>query len=355
MRIRKKNVKRWMRGVAGEKQMTINQYNPKPKKKTYPQDWVAYNLAKTNEFEAFHDILIELIDKLIKVRNPIYKKGRKFGDFKEILFCCVLREYFEKSSRVHTSFLSYAKGRGYISKKYHFNTMLKYLKNPQLTSALKHLIEQSGTPLKSIEQSFTVDSSGWATSLYGRWFDVRTGGYNKRRLFKKAHICSGTKTGIISSVEISEGYYHDSPYFGDLVRTSAKNFDIKEVSADAGYLSRANYDAVDEIGAVPFIMFKKNSSGNAKGSMAWSKMHKVFERYHDYFMERYHLRSNAESVFNAIKRKFGTFLRGRTETAQVNELMCKCLAYNVTVLIQEIYESNIYLDYLKNEPLVVKN
>ena len=55
-------------------------------------------------------------------------------------------------------------------------------------------------------------------------------------------------------------------------------------------------------------------------------------------MEHYHKRSNAESTFSAIKMKFGETIKSRNRTAQVNELLCKIIAYNITVLIREMIE-----------------
>lgn len=59
------------------------------------------------------------------------------------------------------------------------------------------------------------------------------------------------------------------------------------------------------------------------------------------FLERYHKRSNVETTFSMIKRKFGDALRTKTETAQINEVLAKVLCHNLVVLIHEMYESGI--------------
>ncbi len=356
MKIKNKWSERWKKGVRGLKQIELRKFmeQEKPKKK-YKQEWSAYNLSQTQEFSMFQDILIELIDQLIDVRNPVFKKGRPFANFKEMIFCCVMKSYFDKSSRRSTSYLAWAKGKNYITKIPHFNTILKYYKNPNMTLSLKHLIEKSGLPLKEIEKDFTVDGSGFSTSLYGRWFSVRLGKNSWRRLFRKAHVCSGVKTNIITSVETSQGYYNDSPFFEDLVKATRKNFEMREISADAAYSSRNHMEMVSGLGAVPYIMFRSNSSGRAKGSLTWSRMFRFFKQHREEFLDHYHKRSNAESVFNMIKRKMGTHLYCRTETAQNNELLCKCLAHNICVLIAETFEANAWLDYENSEKLIVRN
>ena len=42
-----------------------------------------------------------------------------------------------------------------------------------------------------------------------------------------------------------------------------------------------------------------------------------------------------------IKAKFGERLRSKTETAQINEALCKVLCHNLCVVIQSMYELGI--------------
>ena len=58
------------------------------------------------------------------------------------------------------------------------------------------------------------------------------------------------------------------------------------------------------------------------------------------FLEHYHQRSNVESTFSMMKRKFGDGLRSKTDVAMVNETLCK-VCHNIVVLIHEMYELGI--------------
>jgi transposase len=61
----------------------------------------------------------------------------------------------------------------------------------------------------------------------------------------------------------------------------------------------------------------------------------------DEFLAHYHKRSNVETTFSMIKSKFGERLRSKTETAQMNEALCKVLCHNLCVVIQSMYELNV--------------
>ncbi len=58
-------------------------------------------------------------------------------------------------------------------------------------------------------------------------------------------------------------------------------------------------------------------------------------------MQHYHQRSNVETTFSIIERKFGKRLKSKTTVAQTNEVLCKILCHNICCLIQSIYEFDI--------------
>lgn len=113
---------------------------------------------------------------------------------------------------------------------------------------------------------------------------------------------------------------------------------MKEVSCDRAYSSKENLKLIDDEGAVPFIPFKSNVIGRARGSGAWKKMYHYFMYKHDEFLQHYHKRSNVETTFHMIKTKFKGNLSSKSKTSQINELLCKILCHNICVVIQEVNE-----------------
>jgi transposase len=61
----------------------------------------------------------------------------------------------------------------------------------------------------------------------------------------------------------------------------------------------------------------------------------------DEFLAHYHQRSNVESTFSMVKRKFGSSVRAKTFSAQVNEVLLKCLCHNLAVLVHAIHELGV--------------
>jgi len=131
---------------------------------TYAQDWTAYNEAQTHEQERFVALLRDLCDG---IEQPEYKFGRPRLPLSDVVFGLVFRSYATMSGRRFTSQLKEAEEKGLISKAAHYNSAFRYLENPELTPLLKSLIEQSASPLKSVETDFAVDSSGFANRHEG--------------------------------------------------------------------------------------------------------------------------------------------------------------------------------------------
>ena len=88
-----------------------------------------------------------------------------------------------------------------------------------------------------------------------------------------------------------------------------------------------------------FPAFKSNSTG-AKGGL-FEKMFHYFQFKQDEYLAHYHKRSNVESTFSMIKRKFGDAVRSKTPAAMVNEVLCKILCHNLCCVIQEQHELGI--------------
>jgi transposase len=98
-------------------------------------------------------------------------------------------------------------------------------------------------------------------------------------------------------------------------------------------------EAVTDVRAMPFISFAAHHRGNGGGT--WEKMYHYFQFRRDEFLQHYHKRSNVESAFSMMKRKFGDGLRSKTDVAMANEALCKILCHNLVVLIHEMCELGI--------------
>jgi transposase len=180
--------------------------------------------------------------------------------------------------------------------------------------------------------------------------------YGKERCeqkWVKAHLMTGAKAHVVTSVEITGSNKPDGSQLPELVNQTAKTFAIKEVSADKAYSTKKNLEVINRIGAMPYVPFKEYGrpelaiADHSDGSL-WNRMWLFYNFNREQFLVHYHKRSNVESTFNMIKTKFGTAIRAKSPVAQVNEVLCKILCHNICVLIQSIYELGLEPVFYKN-------
>lgn len=239
-------------------------------RKTYKQEWPAYNAAQTKEKSIFLYLLHQLCQG---VGEPAQFNGRPRLPLEDMIFAMAFKVYSTVSGRRFASDLKEAHGKGYLSALPSYNTVFRYFESEMLTPYLQMLIEESALPLASIEEDFAIDSSGLSTGVYMRWNDAKWGnktrdlfgdgkGYTVgRKDWLKIHITTGVKTNVITAVQVTDAHAADINYFKPLVETTAQGFALWQVSADKAHLSSDNLKVAVDNHAMPYIPFKANSTG----------------------------------------------------------------------------------------------
>jgi transposase len=237
--------------------------------------------------------------------------------------------------------------RGFLTKAPSWNAVIDYMDDPALEPVLTDLIQRSAEPLAAVETKFAIDSSGFSTCNYMRWFDEKYGREQSQKLWIKAHLSVGVNTQIVTAVKITDKHDNDCPELPGLLATTQERFEVTQVLADKAYSSYENLATVEAAGAMPLVPFRAGSVMVSKSHRVrhpppiWRKMLGFFLFQRDEFCRHYNQRSNVETTFSMIKRKFGQNLRAKTTQAQRNELLAKILCHNVAVLIHETYELGI--------------
>jgi transposase len=324
------------------KTVTVTETVQKP---TYPQEWPAYNAAQTNEKDKFLSLLHDLCSG---IPQPRATRGRPKIPLADALFAACFKVYSTFSGRRFMSDLRDAHEKECIWAVPHYNSIFNYLENPILTPILRGLIIESSLPLKVVEADFAVDSSGFTTSRFIRWFDHKYGVVRQQHEWVKVHLMCGVKTNVVTAVEIREKDASDTKLLPDLVNATAAHFDMREVSADKGYSSVNNTNVIASHGATPYIAFKSIHSGAAGG--LWEKMFHYFAFNRQEFLGHYHKRSNVESTFSMIKAKFRDHVRSKTDVAMQNEVLCKILCHNICCVIQAMYELGLEPTFWQGPP-----
>jgi transposase len=309
-------------------------------KKVYKRNWSAYTEAQTTEKPRFQELLADLCRGIPEPKRVNGRAGRPRVPFADRVFATTFKTYSTFSSRRFAADMDEAAERGLMSRPIHYSNISVFLDDDDLTPILKTLVAKSGLPLRSLERSFAVDSSGFTTSRFIRWYDMKYGRERSEHDWVKVHLATGVRTNVVTAAAIYGRDTNDCPILPELVNeTNEAGFSMEEVSADKGYLSVENVETIFAVGAKPFIAFKANSTGAAGG--LFEKMYHFYKYNQKEYMDRYHQRSNVESTFSMIKRKFGDSLRCKTPAGMRNEVYCKLIAHNLCQVIQSQVELGI--------------
>jgi transposase len=141
------------------------------------------------------------------------------------LFCSIQKVYSQLSSRrAHTLYRN-AEEREQVTHVPHFNVVSNLLNREEITPLLHRLLLLSALPLNGVDTNFAPDSSGFRTSQFNQYC-VEKHNTKKAHRWVKAHIFVGTKTNIVVSARITEGYSGDSPQFKPMARILAAKITI---------------------------------------------------------------------------------------------------------------------------------
>lgn len=326
--------------------VTVRETITVQKKTTYKQNWPAYNAAQTTEKKRVQQLLFDLCRNLSEPERSPYKPGPKPHSIKDVIFAMAYKVYCGMSARRTQGDLDDAHAAGYLSRHIPAIKVTTFMEQASHAAILTDLIAKSAAPLAAVETQFAVDSTGFSTSRFEKWFDHKYGVTRQQCLWVKVHAAVGVKTNVITAVRILDKDAGDAPQFKPLVEVTKKSFDVKEVSADKAYASQENFQAVQDAGGTGYIAFKSNTTGSIGG--LFEKMFHYFQFQREEFLQHYHLRSNVESSFSAVKRLFGDAVRSKSDTAMVNEVLCKLLNFNLTCLIHEQEELGIAPIFFKD-------
>jgi len=318
--------------------------SPAPRR-TYPQH-PSYHIAQGEESRLVVKLLRDLVSEIPDFPRPPGVPGPVPISLADQAFCSLLKVYNGKSGRLSKAAFVDAVERGHLEAAPSFMVLSRFLTRPEATQILYRLLSISASPLASLEDGGVVapDSSGIQTTWFGGWREDKHGERRTRR-WLSAHVLGGTRTHVIIRAIVTDANAGDSPRFEPLLRGALEDgFHPGMVVADRGYLAEANYALAKELGIEARIPFKSNSrnrAGNRGRSRAWRDAFYLFQTKREEFDSDYHKRSNVESIFSALKRKFGENVRSRNPTAQVNEILCKLICYNLSVVVHEMFEHGI--------------
>tara|TARA_Y100000034_G_C6826971_1_gene372937 strand:+ start:82 stop:1041 length:960 start_codon:yes stop_codon:yes gene_type:complete len=294
--------------------------------------------------KTFLEKAIELLLSIAMIlpKQDIIKRGPKPYDYRKVIVICVLRVLLRKTYADYEIEMRNDKricdplGFKILPGKSSIQRGMNNLKMDLLREFNRLLIQK----WINRKLDILIDASG--IRIVGRsiWYSIRIKKRVSRRECDKVHLAVCKDTLLALNWFITEGKKNDCPFF---TRLLAPIQFLGSVLADAGYLSRKNYQHAADKGGCAFIAFKKNSTAKTKSSPAWKWAFHLWKAVPMLFKNIYNQRSKVEAVFSVLKKRYGDRLHNRGAYRRRREFALRLLAYNVKLIIclQYARENNL--------------
>ena len=216
-----------------------------------PRDWSAYNRAQTNEIRHFVWLLRSLCDGVPDL--PAAPVGRPRLPMGDVVFSLTLKAYYNLPAR-----------------RSHLGPDEAHARGPVEPSArVPQPLPVPGEPAHDLHTE-GPGRGQCATAQAGRnpirrRFDVVPGSARRQAQNKRQEGADQGPRIMRHQDQHHHGHLDYALQLGRLARfktllgVTAKNFDVREISADKAYLSAQNLLAADRLGATAYIPFKSNS------------------------------------------------------------------------------------------------
>lgn len=293
------------------------------------------------------NLMIRAIIRSVKEIEKPYEEneiGRPCWDSRIVVVCCFIKVFF---NRTYDGTEAYLKSNTTIGDLLHVDTLpghsvigrgMDKLSMRYIRKVSRHITFQ----MRRRGIDVVVDSSGFSLKTSSKWFDIRIKRVSKRKDHIKLHIVIDAETLVVLHFTITGWKGSDSKEFKRLINDLPR---LGKVAGDKIYSSRKNCQMVADKRGTPYLCFKSNVTGKAKGYPAWKISFRTYSNYSDEWMMEYHIRSIVEAVFASIKRCWGSDIKSRKGWRKRRELSIKVVAYNTkrTLYVERAKELGVSL------------
>jgi len=320
-------------------------------KEKEPINWSSYDQAQINEINDMLEYIRDVVDRAVQdlhIKERYIKDRKKPGQppvFPGYLAKSVLlQQYFQIPNRVACGLVTLFREKLCIPSSFSYKSIERAYSNEYVQEILQKIFELTQEPVADKETDFSTDGTGIPTSIKYNYEQEKYGkkeGERNLDKFEQAILTVGSTYQIIADFIITDNpHAHESPYLKQSVKNVSEIYqEIDLWSADAGYLSRENINAIGSVGATPRIYPKANDTFLAKGSSEWKNMHYGFIENTQEWLREYHKRSLSETVNSTYLRMFPKPLARKIRKRRLSEAFIRACDYNIKRLL--------YLKYLK--------
>lgn len=257
------------------------------------------------------------------------RKNNVFSNEQHIVIQ-VLMQLERKALRDMPSFLALLQNELNLAKAIHFTTINKFalrVKQTYLEMIIARMVRSNESSLVAI------DGTGFSLNNRSPYFCKIAGERNK---FMQTNVAVEIKRRLILAVRLRRKKRNENIDVPYLMKESSKQLPITAFLMDKGFDSEKNHELAAKLGTTSIAPLRWKD-------IPVYKTHGVHRKRlrRNFPSDIYKQRVIIESIFSAVKRRFGYRIYSRKFNSQKNELLFRFIAYNaeklVNLCIIEVY------------------
>jgi len=275
--------------------------------------------------ENFYKKLIERIKSAVRAaripRSFSKRKNNVFSNEQHIVIQ-VLMQLEGKALRAMPDFLDLLKSELHLARAIHFTTINKFalrLKQTFLEVIIAKMVRSNEASLVAI------DGTGFSLNVRSPYFCTIAG---ERNRFMQTNVAVEVKRRLILAVKLRRKKRNENMDVPYLMEQSSKQLPITAFLMDRGFDSEKNHELANNLGTKSIAPVRRE---NVPICRTQGRFRKQLKR--DFPSEIYCQRVIIESIFSAVKRRFGCSLLAKKFNSQKNELLSRFIAYNAEKLV----------------------
>lgn len=217
------------------------------------------------------------------------------------------------------------------------STISRFLNHPDTEALLRELLHTTLKPAKDHETILHPDGTGITTNRFTSYFQEKHLKVEERwkHDWNFCLILWTYEYTLIAGADIRSKQFGEAPSIIPLFEKALEVFDIKELGGDKAYDANYLFQWAKERGIDAQFKIRKGPYATPSDSTRKYRVAKIQESQTDpeYYAKRANRKNNAESGNHSFKSLVGDKVYSTSPTAQVNEILCMCIVYNLTRLV----------------------
>ena len=308
------------------------------------------------------DYLARLLNAGLPVIEPqpdLHKRGRPFKRLYPQVYQAIIRVAERMNLNANAGLMATPNHvahnpYGGISR----SSMSRFLMAPTTREYLEKLLLLTLWPARPYEGLVHPDGTGLTeqrfTAFYEEKYQVRKEWREHKWTF--AEFLWTYRYTMIAGCYAQQGPFGEAQWLLPLLERALVMLDVKELGGDKAYVANYVFEYARAHGIEPQIKLKANANPGKSNHTNKAYKRTVHQSRIDPegYAAKANRRSNAEAGNHAFKAFLGDQIYSRDDVAQVNEILCMCIAYNLARLVYLSMDQEVEIDFTQGAAVLAK-